>query len=255
LSMRNVLLLAALVSPMALAQNLIDVQSHALLRLPATSSVLRVERLHVADHGTLLIPAGLTEMHVADLRLGRDARIAVAPGQQAFRLEVLSGEIAAGAQISVRGSPGSFVQPALPGRSLTIRLVDVLAPALLVDARGGMGTPGYVGLDGADGKPGGCTWGQASRGHDGLNGGDGQAGAVGGQVRLEVPGDFPLERLQVLLDGGAGGAAGNGGGAGAGGASKGCWLYSTQHARGGRPGQAGQAGVAGPAGNLDIVRF
>jgi len=253
--MRNWLLLAALASPMALAQSLIDVQSHTLLRLPATSSVLRVERLHVADHGTLLIPAGLTEMHVADLRLGRDARIAVAPGQQAFRLEVLRGEIAAGAQISVRGSPGSFVQPALPGRSLTMRLVDVLAPALLVDARGGMGTPGYVGLDGADGKPGGCTWGQASRGHDGLNGGDGHAGAGGGQVRLEVPMDFPLEHLQVLLDGGAGGAAGSGGGPGAGGASKGCWLYSTEHARGGRPGQAGQSGAAGPAGNLDIVRF
>ena len=253
--MRSLLLLAALCSPLALAQNLIDVQSHTLLRLPATNAVLRVERLHVADNGTLLIPSGLTEMHVAELRLGRDARIAVAPGEQAFRLDVVKGEIAAGAQISVRGGPGSYLRPALPGRTLSIRLVDVVAQALLIDARGGMGAPGYTGLDGADGKPGGCSWGRASRGHDGLNGGDGQAGARGGQVRLEVPVDFPLQRLQVLLDGGAGGAAGNGGSAGVGGASKGCWLYSTAQARNGRPGQAGQAGTAGAAGALDVVRF
>lgn len=253
--MRSLLLLAALCSPMALAQSLIEVQSHTLLRLPATTSVLRVERLHVAEHGTLLLPTGLTELYVAELRLGRDARIAIAPGEQALRLEVVSGEIAAGAQISVRGAPGSFLQPASPGRTLSMRLVGVAAEALLVDARGGMGAPGYSGLDGADGKPAGCAWGQASRGHDGLSGGDGQAGARGGQVRLEVPQDFPLERLQVLLDGGAGGAAGHGGGAGAGGASKGCWLYSTAHARDGRPGQAGQPGIAGAAGNLDVVRF
>ena len=253
--MRSLLLLAALCSPMTLAQSLIDVQSHTLLRLPATTSVLRVERLHVADHGTLLIPSGLTEMHVAELRLVRDARIAIAPGEQVFRLDVVNGEIAAGAQISGRGAPGSFLQPAMPGRTLSIRLVSVVAEALLVDARGGMGAPGYAGLDGADGKPGGCTWGQASRGHDGLHGGDGQAGARGGQVRLEVPVDFPLQRLQVLLDGGAGGVAGNGGGAGVGGASKGCWLYSTAHARDGRPGQAGQSGAAGAAGHLDVVRF
>ncbi|MDM8349253.1 collagen-like protein [Pseudomonas sp. sp1636] len=253
--MRSLLLLAALCSPMALAQSLIEVQSHTLLRLPATTDVLRVERLHVAEHGTLLLPTGLTELYVAELRLGRDARIAIAPGEQALRLEVVSGEIAAGAQISVRGAPGSFLQPASPGRTLSMRLVGVAAEALLVDARGGMGAPGYSGLDGADGKPAGCAWGQASRGHDGLSGGDGQAGARGGQVRLEVPQDFPLERLQVLLDGGAGGAAGHGGGAGAGGASKGCWLYSTAHARDGRPGQAGQPGIAGAAGNLDVVRF
>ena len=253
--MRSLLLLAAFCSPMTLAQSLIDVQSHTLLRLPATTSVLRVERLHVADHGTLLIPSGLTEMHIAELRLGRDARIAIAPGEQAFRLDVVNGEIAAGAQISGRGAPGSFLQPAMPGRTLSIRLVSVLTEALLVDARGGMGAPGYAGLDGADGKPGGCTWGQASRGHDGLHGGDGRAGARGGQVRLEVPADFPLERLQVLLDGGAGGVAGNGGDAGVGGASKGCWLYSTAHARDGRPGQAGQSGTAGATGSMDVVRF
>lgn len=253
--MRSLLLLAALSSPLALAQSLIEVQSHALLRVPATNAVLRVERLHVADHGTLLIPSGLTEMHVAELRLGRDARIAIAPGEQAFRLDVMKGEIAAGAQISVRGAPGSFLRPALPGRTLSIRLAGVVAQTLLVDARGGMGAPGYTGLAGADGKPGGCTWGQAGRGHDGLDGGDGQAGAKGGQVRLEVPVDFPLQHLQVLLDGGVGGVAGNGGSAGVGGASKGCWLYSTEKARDGRPGQAGQAGAAGSAGSLDVVRF
>ena len=56
--MRSLLMLAALSSPLALAQSLIDVQSHALLRLPAATSVLRVERLHVADHGTFGVLQG-----------------------------------------------------------------------------------------------------------------------------------------------------------------------------------------------------
>ncbi|MCY1531145.1 hypothetical protein D9M68_663630 [compost metagenome] len=253
--MRSLSLLLALCSPMALAQALIEVESHTLLRLPATTSVLSLERLDIADHGTLLVPAGLTEIRIVELRLGREARIAIAPSEQAFRLEVARGEIAPGAQISARGAPGSSLKPALPGRTLSIRLENVVTETLLVDARGGMGAPGYPGLDGADGKPAGCTWGQASRGHDGLRGGDGQAGAAGGQVRVEVPADFPAERLQVRLGGGAAGPAGKGGGAGIGGASKGCWLYSTGGARDGRPGQDGQPGTQGAAGTLNVVRF
>ncbi|MDP3979196.1 MAG: hypothetical protein Q8P85_14600 [Pseudomonas sp.] len=42
--MRSLMLLAALCSPLALAQSLIEVQSHVLLRLPATNAVLRVVR-------------------------------------------------------------------------------------------------------------------------------------------------------------------------------------------------------------------
>src|SRR3990167_9343846 len=98
--MRSLLLLAAFCSPMTLAQSLIDVQSHTLLRLPATTSVLRVERLHVADHGPLLLPSGLPDIPVPELPLGREARIDIAPGEQVFHLDVVNGEIAAGAQIS-----------------------------------------------------------------------------------------------------------------------------------------------------------
>lgn len=253
--MRNLLLLAALGSPVALAQAVIEVESHTLLRLPATTSVLLVERLEIADHGTLLIPAGLTDIRIAELRLGREARIAIAPSEQALRLDVAAGEIAPGAQITARGAPGSASTPALPGRTLSIRLERVVTQTLLVDVRGGRGVPGYAGLDGADGKAGGCTWGQASRGHDGQGGGDGHAGAAGGQVRLEVPADFPVDGVQVHLAGGAGGAAGSGGNAGVGGASTGCWLYSVDGARDGRPGLAGQPGVAGAAGELNVVRF
>jgi hypothetical protein len=253
--MRRLLLLATLCSPMALAQALIEVESHALLRLPATTDVLLVERLSVADNGTLMIPAGLTEIRVSELRLGRDARIAIAPSERPFRLHVGRGEIAPGAQISARGASGSRLKQSLPGRTLSIRLENVTTDALIVDARGSAGAPGYVGLDGADGKAGGCAWGQASRGHDGQNGGDGQTGTAGGRVRVEVPQAFPLERLQIRLDGGAGGPAGEGGSGGSGGASTGCWLYSADGAADGRPGQTGRAGAQGAAGDLDLVRF
>ncbi|TBU94697.1 collagen-like protein [Phytopseudomonas dryadis] len=251
----TLLLLAALCCPLAFAEAVIEVQSHMFMRLPASGSVLQLQRLEIADHGTLMIPPGLTELHVDELRLGRDAQISIAPSAQAFRLQVRSGAIASGAQISAAGAAGTTLSPAVPGRTLTIRLQGVNTEQLLLDARGGRGAPGYAGLDGADGKPGGCAWGQSSAGHDGQDGTDGQPGAPGGQVRLEVPADFPLERLQVRLEGGHGGPAGAPGNAGAGGAAKGCWIYSTRGAAAGAPGRAGQPGVAGTAGRLDVVRF
>ena len=253
--MRKLLALAALFSPLALAQAVIEVDSHAVMRLPSNTSVLLLDRLEIADHGTLLIPSGLTEIRVAQLSLGRDARLAIAPSDQVLRLEVEAAEIASGAQISARGARGSAEKPALPGRNLSLRLQAVTLENLLLDARGGTGAPGYAGLAGADGKSGGCTWGEASRGHDGLNGGDGQPGAAGAQVRLEVPQGFPVEQLQVRLDGGNGGQPGAPGAGGQGGVSKGCWLYSTDGARDGKPGQAGRAGEPGPAGALNVVQF
>lgn len=253
--MRKLLALAALFSPLALAQTVIEVDSHAVMRLPSNTSILLLERLEIADHGTLLIPPGLTEIRVAQLNLGRDARLAIAPSEHVLRLDVEAAEIASGAQISARGAHGSFEKPSLPGRDLSLRLQAVNVENLLLDARGGTGAPGYAGLAGADGKPGGCTWGEASRGHNGLNGGDGQPGAAGAQVRLEVPQGFPIEQLHVRLDGGSGGQPGAAGAGGQGGMSKGCWLYSTKGARDGKPGQAGQAGEPGPAGALNIVQF
>lgn len=252
--MRSLILLAALFSPALLAQTVIEVESHSFMRLPSNSSVLLLERLEIADHGTLLIPPGLTELRVAELRLGRGARIAIAPAEQALHLEVAQGEIASGAQISARGAQGTPQQPASPGRTLSIRLQALVAESLLVDARGGAGASGYAGLDGADGQAGGCTWGQAERGHDGQDGGDGQAGAAGARVRLELPADFPEQALQLRLEGGAGGPAGKAGSGGRG-LSKGCWLYSTQAAGDGRPGQAGKPGAQGPAGAVDLLRF
>lgn len=253
--MRKLVLLAALSSLAAQAQSVVEVDSHTMLRLPMTTHVLALERLQIADHGTLLVPAGLTEIRVSELYLGREARIAIAPSEQALHLNVARGEIAGGAQITARGAPGSYQSPARPGRTLVIRLEDVVTEALLIDARGGAGVPGYSGLDGADGKAGGCAWGEASHGHDGLDGGNGQVGAAGGHVRLEVPTVFPLDRMQVRVDGGEGGAPGKGGNPGTGGASTGCWLYSTDGARDGRPGQPGVAGAQGVDGAVDVVRF
>lgn len=253
--MRSLSLLLLCVSSWALAESQVRVDAHGLMRLPGNLEQLVLERLDIADHATLLVPAEVREIRVTELVLGRDAHIAIAPSEQAFRLDVERAEIAAGAQLSARGAAGTFEKPAMPGRNLHIRLQTVTAQVLLIDARGGNGTPGYAGLDGADGKPGGCTWGQASKGHDGQNGGDGQAGAAGGRVRLEVPVDFAVEMLQGRVDGGSGGAAGVGGKPGKGGASKGCWLYSADGAADGRPGQPGRPGSQGVAGSLDVVRF
>lgn len=253
--MRNLLALVALFSPLAIAQAVIEVESHTFTRLPSTTSVLLLDRLHIADHGTLLIPAGLTELRVAHLHMGRDARLAIAPGEQALRLDVASADIADGAQISARGAKGRAEKPALPGRNLSVRLEVVNLENLTLDARGGQGAPGYVGLAGANGKPGGCTWGDASRGHDGLDGGDGQPGAAGAQVRLEVPQSIASEKLSVRVEGGAGGLPGAAGAGGKGGMSKGCWLYSTDAARDGKPGRAGQPGEPGAAGAVNLVRF
>ncbi len=253
--MRSLSLLLLCVSSWALAESQVRVDAHGLMRLPGNLEQLVLERLDIADRATLLVPAEIREIRVTELVLGRDAHIAIAPSEQAFRLEVERAEIATGAQLSARGAAGTFEKPAMPGRNLHIRLQSIDAQNLLIDARGGNGAPGYAGLDGADGKPGGCTWGQASKGHDGQNGGDGQAGAAGGQVRLELPLDFAIENLQGRVDGGSGGAAGVGGKPGKGGASKDCWLYSADGASDGRPGQAGQPGPQGAAGRLDVVRF
>ena len=257
--MRSLLLPLMLISTWVVAETQVQVDAHGVMRLPGNLDVLVLERLDVAEHGTLLVPAQVSEIRVSELNLGPQARIAIAPSDRVLRLEIERAQIAAGAQLIARGAAGTFESPALPGRSLHIRLQAIgseeVMPILLIDARGGNGAPGYAGLDGADGKPGGCTWGQASKGHDGQNGGNGQAGAAGGMVRVEVPATFPVELLQGRVEGGEGGPAGAGGKPGSGGATKGCWLYSTDGAGAGRPGQAGQAGPHGAAGALDVVRF
>lgn len=254
--MRRLMLVAVLCCPLlAVAEAVIEVDSHHFMRLPAQGSVLQLDRLAVADNGTLLIPVGVSELRIDRLYLGRNAQIAVAPSSESLHLDIVSGEIAAGAQISAPGAPGTAQRPAIPGRRLVVRLQAVTTEQWLIDARGGRGAAGYAGLDGADGKAGGCAWGQASSGYNGQNGTDGQAGAPGGEVRLEVPADFPVERLQTRLEGGPGGPAGAAGNPGSGGASKGCWIYSTSGARDGLPGIAGQPGAAGRDGRLDVVRF
>lgn len=249
-------LLAVLCSPLALADAQVKVEAHSLLRLPATTSTLLLDRLEIAEHGTLLIPASLNEIRVAELVLGPNAHIGIAPSEQAFRLEVAGGQIGAGSHFSVRGAPGTELKPPSAGRTLSLRLENLtLAGDLSLDARGGKGAPGYRGLGGGSGDAAGCLWGRASRGHDGQNGADGSVGAAGARVRLEVPQNFPVELIQVRLDGGAGGPAGVGGDAGPGGAGKGCLLYRAAGGKAGRPGNPGQAGAAGPSGSLDVVRF
>ncbi|MCQ9422579.1 collagen-like protein [Pseudomonas sp. LJDD11] len=252
--MRKLLLLATLCSPLAMAQD-IQVQSHSLLRLPASGTVLQVQRLEVADYGTLLIPGGVTDLKVEQLLLGHEARIAIVPGSQPLNVLIGTAQLGTGSQITARGAPGTYQKAPTPGRNLTLRIQALQAEELSVDARGGTGAPGYVGLDGANGQAPGCTWGSAGRGYDGDAGGNGHDGAAGGQVRLELPLGFAAERVKVNVDGGAGGAAGEGGKPGKGGESKGCIVYRADGGKAGTAGAAGQAGAAGPAGVVNVQRF
>ena len=249
--MRKVFLLALLVSPIALAQS-VSVETNSLMRLPSSTSVLQLERLDVADYGTLLIPATLSQVSVDELHLGRDARIAIAPGNNPLQLQVRRAQLDPGSQFTSRGATGTHEKPAKAGRDLTLHINTLTAEELLVDARGGAGAKGYAGLDGANGEDPGCTWGAAGRGANGDNGGDGLPGAAGAQVRIELQQDFPAEKIKVWVDGGAGGTAGK---PGSGGQSKGCLVYRTDGGEKGRPGLEGQPGAKGPAGAVTIQRL
>lgn len=252
--MRKLCLLAALISPLACAQ-VVSVESNSLMRLPNTASTLQLERLEVADYGTLLIPSNVTQVSVGELRLGREARIAIVPGEQPIELMVSRAQLSEGSQITARGAPGTYLKAARSGRNLNLQIKALSAPQLWVDARGGAGAPGFVGLDGANGQAPGCTWGQAGRGADGSDGSDGQAGAPGALVRLDVPRDFPAELIKVQVAGGDGGVAGPGGKPGAGGKAKGCFVYEADGGKRGRPGVDGQPGPAGAAGSVTVQRL
>lgn len=254
--MRNTLLMTAgllstLSSSLVMAQTL-SVEAHSLMRLPSNASVVQLDRLEVADYGTLLIPAGLTEVQVGQLVMGHESRIAIVPSPEPFKLQVKRGDLASGAQITARGAPGTFQKPPSPGRSLNVRLEQLNADVLSIDARGGAGSPGYAGLDGGNGQDPGCTWGSASRGVDGDNGGNGHEGAPGALVRLELPRSFTDDRIKVNVQGGAGGAGGEGGRGGKGGVSKGCVVYRADGAKSGNNGEKGQSGAPGPAGSVSV---
>jgi hypothetical protein len=123
--------------------------------------VLQLERLDVADYGTLLIPASISQVTVDELHLGREARITIVPGNTALQLQVRHAQLDHGSQITSRGAPGTHEKPAKAGRDLTLRINSLVADELSVDARGGAGAKGYAGLDGANGVDPGCTWGSA----------------------------------------------------------------------------------------------
>lgn len=252
--MRKLWIAAALCSPFAQA-DVVQVEANSMMRLPANVAVLKLERLNVADYGTLLIPASVSQVDIDQLHLGRESRIVIVPAERSIELRVANAELEDGSQISTRGAPGSFEKPASPGRDLNLRIESLRATQLSVDARGGTGAPGYAGLDGGNGAEPGCTWGAAGAGANGSDGGNGHQGAAGAQVRVELPGDFADEQIKVLVDGGAGGKAGAAGRAGAGGKSKGCVVYRTDGGKSGRPGLSGQPGEAGPAGAVSVQRL
>lgn len=254
--MRKLLCALALLAPLqaAIAAS-VHVDANTVLRLPVKGDSLSLERISVAPGGALLIPSQVTLLRVGELDLQKNARLGVFPGERPLRIEVVRGQLADGSVIAAQGASGSFHRPASGGRNLVLHLQNVSVTNLLVDVRGGVGAPGYDGLDGANGRSAGCLWGDAQAGGDGQNGGDGQTGGAGGQVRLEVPAKFPVELVRVRLNGGAGGAAGKPGKPGASSGERGCWVYSATAGEAGHEGQSGHEGSAGADGRLDVVRF
>jgi len=93
--MRKLCLLAAFISPLACAQ-VVSVEANSLMRLPNTASTLQLEKLVVADYGTLLVPSNVTELSVGELQLGHEARIAIVPGEQALDMKVIRAQFADG---------------------------------------------------------------------------------------------------------------------------------------------------------------
>ena len=81
--MRKLCLLAALCSPFAHAE-VVMVEANTFMRLPATTGVLQLEKLDVADYGTLLIPAGVSQVNIDQLHLGKEARITIVPADTAI---------------------------------------------------------------------------------------------------------------------------------------------------------------------------
>ncbi|KRV69018.1 hypothetical protein [Pseudomonas citronellolis] len=254
--MRKLLLGLMLLAPIEAASAAsVQVEANTVLRLPVKGESLSLERVRVAEGGALLIPSRVKVLHIDALDLQKNARLGVFPGEQPLRIEVARGHLADGSVIAAQGASGSFHRPASAGRTLTLRLQDVQVENLLVDVRGGVGAPGYDGLDGANARSGGCLWGGAEQGGDGQDAGDGQTGGAGGVVRLEVPQQFPVELVKVRLEGGAGGAPGKPGKAGARSGEKGCLLYSVDGGKAGHDGGAGKPGPSGAQGRLDVVRF
>ncbi|WAH57588.1 collagen-like protein [Pseudomonas silvicola] len=252
--MRRLCLVAALFTPLAMADSL-SVEPHSLMRLPGKDGVLTLDRLVIEDYATLLVPDNLVELKVGELQLGHEARIAIVPGAQQLRIEARHATLGEGSQILARGAPGTYEKVALPGRDLQLQLQSLQGAQLSVDARGGAGAPGYFGLDGGSGTEPGCLWGEAGHGANGLNGGNGHDGAAGAQVHLQLPRDYPAEAIKVQVDGGAGGQPGAPGKPGPGGKSKGCFVYDTAGGKAGRAGQPGEPGVAGRAGALTVQRL
>ncbi|ESW36322.1 hypothetical protein O164_30545, partial [Pseudomonas taiwanensis SJ9] len=148
--MRNLMLLAMLAAPLAQAESL-EVAANSMLRLPDKSASVHLAQLRVADAATLLLPATLAELKVDQLELGRDARIAIAPSDSPLLIEARSARLGEGSEFSAPGAAGTYQRGARSGRSLDLKLAEVDAERLAIDARGGAGAPGYVGLDGANG--------------------------------------------------------------------------------------------------------
>lgn len=158
----------------------VKVQANSVMRLPKRAQELRLRRVEIGEDAALLIPLEVSVLRIEELHMAKNARIGVAPGEERISIEVVSGRLADGSIISAPGATGTFRQSAGNGRDLTLRLQAVEVESLLLDARGGVGAPGYDGLDGASGKASGCLWGSA------LKGGDGQSGSDGGQAGRAV---------------------------------------------------------------------
>ena len=126
----------------------VKVQANSVMRLPKRAQELRLRRVEIGEDAALLIPLEVSVLRIEELHMAKNARIGVAPGEERISIEVVSGRLADGSIISAPGATGTFRQSAGNGRDLTLRLQAVEVESLLLDARGGVGAPGYDGLTG-----------------------------------------------------------------------------------------------------------
>lgn len=168
----------------------LKVESHSFLVLPGGGKIQTLDQLTLAQSSAVMIPVHINEVRINRLEMDEDARIVVAPGNNRLRIDIADGYMKKGSILTAQGTPASETKPAGDGRSLSLRFQQMTLENLLIDVRGGSFSDSATVHDTA------CP----------LYAGDAlvQTGGAGGAVFLELPEDFPSERIQVLLEGGRG---------------------------------------------------
>ncbi len=252
--MKSLMVLVTLcLSAMSVWGQAFQVPENGLLRLPNLGQQAQLDKLDIAKGGKLLIPASIEQLTLAELTMGKDARISVAPRGSEFVLILKQAQFSDGSVLAAVGSHGDVGVPGGRGTDLRLVIESTSIENLVIDTRGGQGGNGWPGSAGESGKDAACWGFGSSAGTDGGDGSNGLPGGDGGNIILSLAESHWLEVIDIRQQGGAGGQAGAAGAGGKGGGEARCWLYSLgESANNGKTGQAGQPAQAGRAGILSV---